>query len=80
MKLKYTSGCTAYSVTVDNVEVADMQIEDLQNVIKTAINKVENQGFLQELLSNIIEMEGEWKESDYCEQCGDSIDTFELEI
>lgn len=76
MKLKYTSDGAIYSLEVDGVKVDDIQIEKLQNIIKTVVDKIEYRGSLEELLSNIIEMEGEWTESDYC----DGVDTFELEI
>lgn len=80
MIIKYVSGCTADSLTIDGKESVDMDISDVRTAIKRALDYEDDISQLQEILMNLTEHCGVWENSEYCEQCGDSIDTFSLEI
>lgn len=81
MKLQYTEGCMCYSTTIDGKEIAD--IEDT-SIIKEAlhkmIDKIDDVGTLQMEFTSLMESLGEYTDLGHCEQCGDHITEFNLEI
>ncbi len=80
MKLNYTDGCTATSLTVDGVETCDMAIEDLQDVICKLVKREEDVATLQQLWMNLMESQGDFEDLGHCDQCGDWIRNYTLEI
>lgn len=80
MKLEYTTGCICDSLTIDGVETVDMKVEDLQRIICKIINKEEDIATLQQVLINLIETNGEYKDLGHCECCGDYISKYTLEV
>lgn len=80
MIIKYINGCTSDSLTIDGKESIDMSVSDVKTAIKRALDCEDDINILREILTNITELCGIWEDSDYCEQCEDSIDTFVLEI
>lgn len=83
MELKYVTGCVCDSLTLDGVETIDLPIEKLQEallkVIKS-ISKEDKEDVLQDILICIMEGQGEYKCLGSCEQCGDTINEFTLNI
>lgn len=80
MKLNYTNGCTATSLTVDGVATVDMKIEDLQDVICKMVKKETDVATLQSCWKNLMESMGEYKYLGHCETCGDCIFEFTLDL
>lgn len=79
MKLEYTDGCDA-SLTVDGVETIDMKIEDLQDVICKLVKRETNVAELQDLWMSLVQSQGEYKDLGRCEESGDWIINYTLEI
>lgn len=80
MKIVYTEGCTAYSLTIDNVESCDCDKQLLKDTIKTLIDKEEDVGALQQHLEYLVEGQGEFIDLGRCDECGDSIYKYTIEI
>lgn len=80
MKIEYTNGCTGYSLNVDGVETADMDKQDVKNVIKKLVDTEKDLGVLQMLLEYLMESQGEYKDLGQCETCGDYITRYTLEV
>lgn len=80
MKIESVTGCTCDSLTVDNVETVDMNKEDIQKVIKKLIDREDDLGVLQAILIDLVESRGEFEDLGQCEQCGDWITKYTLEI
>lgn len=81
MKLQYTEGCTAYSLTVDNAESIDMDINDFKSVIYKLIDKENDLAVLQNTFRDCIYSQGMYSCTEKpCECCGDYIETYTLEI
>lgn len=80
MKIVSTTGCTCDSLTVDGVETINMKVEDLQEVVKKVVEKTTDIGLLQNTLINLVECIGGWEYLGHCEDCGDSIDQYTLEV
>lgn len=80
MKLEYTDGCVCTSLTVDGVETADMKTEDLQDIICKLVKRESDVAVLQDLCITLMESQGTYKSLGHCEECGDWIDNYTLEI
>ena len=80
MKIESVTGCTCDSLTVDNVETVDMDKEAIKDVIKKLINREDDLGVLQSILIDLVEFQGEFEDLGHCDQCGDWITKYTLEI
>ena len=52
MKIESTTGCVCDSLTVDGVETAEMQIEDVKNVARKLIDAENDLSNLQYIIAN----------------------------
>ena len=80
MKIESVTGCTCDSLTIDNVETVDMDKEVIKDVIKKLINREDDLGILQSILIDLVEFQGEFEDLGHCDQCGDWITKYTLEI
>lgn len=80
MKIKSVTGCICDSLTVDNVETVNMDKEAVKNVIKKLIDRETDLGTLQSILMNLVETQGEFEDLGHCEQCGDWITEYTVEL
>lgn len=80
MELKYVTGCVCDSLTLDRVETIDLPIEKLQEALLKVIKSISKKDVLQDILICIMEGQGEYKYLGSCEQCGDTISEFTLNI
>ena len=81
MELRYVSGCTADSLTIDGIEVSELPPYEIADVIRHLVGRCKDKAILQELLERLIESD---KESvcdiSHCDQCGDDIYNYKLVI
>lgn len=81
MILNYIYGCTAYRLTIDGIEVSELPPYEIADVIRHLVGRCEDKGLLKEMLGRLIESD---KKSvcdiSHCEQCGDDIYKYTLEI
>ena len=80
MKIESVTGCTCDSLTIDNVETVDMDKEAIKDVIKKLINREDDLGFLQSILIDLVEFQGEFEDLGRCDQCGDWITKYTVEL
>lgn len=80
MKIESVTGCTYDSLTVDNIETGDMDKEAIKDVIKKLIDREDDLGTLQSILMDLVETQGEFEDLGHCDQCGDWITKYTLEI
>lgn len=80
MKIISISGCTCDSLTIDDVETVDMEAGKLQEAIKKVVVKTTDIGLLQSLLINLVECMGKYEDLGHCDECGDSIEKYTLEV
>ena len=80
MKIESVTGCTCDSLTVDNVETVDMDKEAVKDVIKKLINREDDLGILQSILIDLVEFQGEFEDLGHCDQCGDWITKYTVEL
>lgn len=80
MKLEYTDGCVCTSLTVDGKETIDMSKEELKEVICKLLDKESDLGVLQDIWRDLVTSQGEFEDLGHCEECGDYITKYTLEI
>lgn len=80
MELEYTDGCTCTSLTVDGKRIIKMSNEELRNVIKKMLDRVEDPADLQNVWMNIMECIGDYEFVGHCDECGDNIIKYTLEL
>ena len=80
MKIESVTGCTCDSLTVDNVETVDMDKAAVKDVIKKLIDREDDLGTLQSILIDLVETQGEFEDLGHCEQCGDWITKYTVEL
>lgn len=79
MKINYTSGCTCDSLTIDSKESIDLSPKVIKDTIVKALERIDDISTLQDILTTIAET-GEYENLGHCEQCGDWITSYTLEI
>lgn len=79
MKINYTSGCTCDSLTIDGKESSDLSPKVIKDAIVKALEKIDDISTLQDILTTVAET-GEYEDLGHCEQCGDWITSYTLEI
>lgn len=79
MKINYTSGCTCDSLTIDDKESIDLSPKVIKDAIVRALERIDDISTLQDILMTVAET-GEYEDLGHCEQCGDWITSYTLEI
>lgn len=80
MKIVSVTGCTCDSLTIDDVETVDMKVEDVKEAIKKLVDKETDLGTLQSVLIDLVETQGDFEDLGHCEQCGDWITKYTVEV
>lgn len=80
MKIESVSGCTCDSLNIDGKETIDMNIEDVKNVIKKLLDETNDIGVIQSILIDLVEYIGDYKDLGQCDECGDYITKYTVEI
>ena len=80
MKIEYTNGCVCTSLTVDGKETADMTSEEIKVSIQAMLDREVDFAVLQDIWTTLIESQGEYKNLRHCEECGDWISNYTLEL
>lgn len=80
MKIEYVTGCTCDSLTIDGKETNSMSIKDLRDCVLDIISRTTDLSLLQDILMDCVETNGDFENLGHCDQCGDSIWKYTLEI
>lgn len=88
MKLEATEGCTCYWYGIDGVSVGDLNDSESKEynpqLLKDTLVKLITSGkcdrILENLFQDIITQVGECEYSHHCEDCGDDVYTYKLDL
>ena len=80
MKIESVTGCTCDSLTINGVETIDMDKEAIKDVIKKLIDREDDLGVRQSILIDLVEFQGEFEDLGHCDQCGDWITKYTVEL
>ena len=81
MILNYIDGCTAYNLTIDGVEASELPPYEIADIIRHLVGRCKDKGILKEILAMLIESDKKSVCSiSHCDQCGDYIYNYKLDI
>ena len=80
MKHEHTEGCTCTSYLIDGVEFVDLPIEKVKEAIIELVNNTDDEAALQDCWASLVDLTGEYEDLGHCEQCGDYISKFTINI
>ena len=80
MKLEWTEGCTCYGLDVDGEPFNDLDEAKKREVFNRMVEAILKDFDIQNITTELLRQYGEYKHLFYCEQCGDNISSFTLEI
>lgn len=81
MTLNYIKGCTADNLTIDGIEVSELPYYEIVDIIHYIVSRRRDKKLLEELLGRLIESDKKRVCSiSHCDQCGDYIYNYVLEI
>lgn len=79
-KIVYTDGCIATGLTVDGEFFKDLSLEKQKAIMHKIIDGTTDSSYLQNMLIEYVESAGEYEYLYTCEECGDSVCEWTLEI
>ena len=81
MKVEYYNGCTTTGVYIDNKALVDLSIEEQKEVLLKILAYLKDPSYsIQEFLISAAEEEGEFEDLGKCEQCGDYVYNYTIEL
>lgn len=80
MKIELTSGCTLDSLLIDGKRFEDLSHREMRDIIFSLITEFTDEDLYNEIIRGIVYYKGEFKDGYKCEQCGDFVETYTLEI
>jgi hypothetical protein len=80
MKLEYTEGCICYGLDVDGEPFNNLDHDKKIEVFDRIFEHLDEEYGLNTMLVDILQHYGEYKHIGHCDECGDNISSFTLEI
>lgn len=80
MKLEYTEGCTCYGLDVDGEPFSDLGEVSKVDILHSVVNALCCECDPQNILIDLLRQYGEYKHLFHCDQCGDNVCSYTLEI
>lgn len=80
MNIKYTEGCVCYGLAVDGKPFDDLGQVSKVDVLHSVVNALSCEYDPQSVLIELLTQFGEFKHLYTCEQCGDSVREYSLDI
>lgn len=80
MKLEMITGCICDSMTIDGKELSAMNDSEQRILVNKICDWLKHNSELSQLLQYVLDYHGTYESLGSCEQCGDFIDKYTLEI
>ena len=80
MKIELTTGCTVDSLQIDGKQLKDLSYREMRDIIFSLVTEFTDEDLYNDIIRDIIYSKGEFKDGYTCEQCGDFVETYKLEI
>lgn len=80
MKIEYTEGCVCYGLDVDGEPFNNLDHDKKIEVFDRIFEHLDEEYGLTSMLVSILQHYGEYKHIGHCDECGDNISSFTLEI
>ena len=79
-KIVYTDGCVVSGLTIADKDFNDLSLEEQKAFMHKIIDSAPDSSYLQSMLIEYVQTAGEYKYLYTCEECGDSVCEWTLEI
>lgn len=81
-KIEFSRGCMSWGVDCDGKSLSDMNYDEAKAVFDNIINYlIAKEGMTYyHFIEALVETHGEYESLGYCEQCGDTVEKFTLNI
>lgn len=80
MKIEYTEGCVCYGLDVDGEPFNNLDHDKKIEVFDRIFEHLDEEYGLYSMLVDILRQYGEYKHCFTCEDCGDSVCTYTIEV
>lgn len=80
MKLEYTEGCICYGLDVDGEPFNDLNAVEKVALLHSVVTMLSVDYDIQDIMINLLQQYGEYKHLGHCDECGDNISSYTLEI
>ena len=80
MKLEYTEGCTYYGLYVDGKPFNNLGEVSKVDILHSVVNALCCECDPQNILIDLLHQYGEYTHLFHCDQCGDNVCSYTLEI
>jgi hypothetical protein len=80
MKFKVTDGCTCFATTINGKDINEFSDDDARVFLVSLVNSVKDRGLIDMMIRDVVTMTGEHKFLYHCEECGDNVCEYNLEI
>lgn len=80
MILTYTDGCTCTGFDIDGKKLEEFTMEEKKNIMNSLMDKYGNERNINDLIMNFVYDNGEPEYKFHCDQCGDSVYEYTMEI
>jgi hypothetical protein len=80
MKIELTAGCTVDSLLIDGKRFEDLSYREMRDIIFSLVTEFTDEDLYNDIIRDIVYYKGELTSGFTCEQCGDFVETYTLEI
>lgn len=79
-RIVYTDGCVVSGLTVDDRRFDDLSLEEQKAIMHKIIDSAQGSSCLQGMLIEYVETAGEYEYLYTCEECGDSVCSWTIDM
>lgn len=80
MKLEYTEGCICHGLDVDGKPFNNFDVEEKIEILNKLIDTILMDYMVQDVVTELLYQYGEYKHLFHCEECGDNVCSYTLNI
>ena len=79
-RIVYTDGCVVSGLTVDDSRFDDLSLEEQKAIMHKIIDSAQDSSSLKGMLIEYVETAGEYEYLYTCEECGDSVCSWTIDM
>ena len=79
-KIVYTDGCVVTGLTIDGKIFNDLSLEEQKAIMHKIIDNASDSSYLQNMLIEYVQTAGEYEYLYTCEECGDSVCSWTIDM
>ena len=79
-RIVYTEGCVDTGLTIDGRLFNDLSLEEQKAIMHKIIDNVPDSSYLQDMLIEYTQSAGEYEYLYTCEECGDSVCSWTIDM